>query len=130
MRNLKALAAILAALFFGAVAATLLTGCQPAKPKMKRVGTTGATTDVASDSLSPKIEIKDEKPAETAEDKAAGDKATGETPVVPKGETPTDGNPPGVKPADEKAEKDKTAGEKATAKAAEIKASAPALPKG
>src|SRR5947208_345206 len=33
MRNLKAWAAILAALFFGAVAATLLTGCQPAKPR-------------------------------------------------------------------------------------------------
>src|SRR5207245_2013376 len=106
MRNLKALAAILAALFFGAVAATLLTGCQPAKPKMKRVGTTGTTTDVASDSLSPKIEIKDEKPAE----EKADEKASEEKPVVPKGETPTDGNPPGVKPADEKAEKDKTTG--------------------
>ena len=58
MRHLKALAAILAALFFGAVAVTLLTGCQPAKPKARRGGTTGATTDASSDSLSPKIEIK------------------------------------------------------------------------
>src|SRR5690348_1300757 len=99
MRHLKALAAIIAALFLGFVAATLLTGCQPAKPKMKRGGTTGATTEV-SDSLSPKIEIKDEKPSE----EKAAEKATEEKPVVPKGETPTDANPGGVKPADEKAE--------------------------
>jgi len=125
MRHLKALAAIIAALFFGAVAAALLTGCQP-KPKSKRLGTTGATTDVASDSLSPKIEIKDEKPAE----EKAGEKAAEEKPVVPKGETPTDANPAGVKPTDEKAEKDKTPVEKAAEKAAETKATAPAVPKG
>ena len=51
MRNLKALAAILAALFFGAVAATMLAGCQPAKPRIKSLGTTGTTTDVPSDDL-------------------------------------------------------------------------------
>src|SRR5436190_5340690 len=99
MRNLKALAAILAALFFGAVAATLLTGCQPAKPKIKSLGTTGTTTDVAADDTSPKVEIKDEKSAEDkADEKAAEDKPV----AIPQGEAPTDGNPAGVKPADEK----------------------------
>jgi outer membrane protein assembly factor BamB len=134
MRHLKALAAILAALFFGAVAAALLTGCQPAKPKKPRAGTTGATTDVASDSLSPKIEIKEDKPAEEKAEEKAADKAADEKPVVPKGETPTDANPAGVKPTDEKAEKDKTAVEKQAERAeervAERKATGKVLPKG
>src|SRR5947207_826557 len=64
MRHLKALAAIIAALFFGAVAATLLTGCQPAKPKIgTAVGTTSTTTDSPEITI-PKTEIKDEKPDE------------------------------------------------------------------
>ena len=64
MRHMKALAAILAALFFGAVAVTLLTGCQPAKPRIPSVGTTSATTGAAPDVSESKGEIKDEKPAE------------------------------------------------------------------
>src|SRR5436190_22581486 len=70
MRNLKALAAIAAALFLGAVAATLLAGCQPTRPKIKSLGTTGTTTDAPSDDTSPKAEIKDEKPDEEKEKSA------------------------------------------------------------
>src|SRR5438477_12398305 len=103
MRHLKALAAIIAALFFGAVAATLLTGCQPAKPKIGTIGTTSTTTDSPEITI-PKTEIKDEKPDE--------EKSGEKTPVLPPGEKPTDGNPPGVNPADEKAAKDKPTEEK------------------
>src|SRR5258708_4170492 len=95
MRNLKALAAIIAALFLGAVAATFLAGCQPAKPRIKPLGTTGTTTDASPKIEVPQAEIKDEKPAD---EKAVDDKPA----VLPKGETPSDGNPPGVKPVDEK----------------------------
>src|SRR5438552_109396 len=104
MRNLKALAAILAALFFGAVAATILAGCQPAKPKIKSIGTTGTTTDASRDDAAPKAEIKDEVPPEgKADEKATEDKPAEDKPAaIPKGETPTDGNPAGVQPADEK----------------------------
>src|SRR5262245_13621120 len=106
MRHMKALAAILAALFFGAVAVTLLTGCQPTKPRNRRVGTTGTTTDASSDSLKPKIEIKDEKAAE--------EKATDVKPAEEKAEEKaTD-----AKPAEEKAEKNTTAVEKPAEKSA------------
>jgi outer membrane protein assembly factor BamB len=76
MRNLKALAAIAAALFLGAVAATLLAGCQPAKPKGKPSLHTGATTDASPEITIPKSEIKDEKPTEDkpVDEKAADDK--------------------------------------------------------
>src|SRR5688572_22294686 len=103
MQNVKAWAAILAALFMGAVAATLLTGCQPAKPKISSSGPTSATTSASPDVSDSKGEIKDEKPAEEkpAEEKK-DEKAADEAPVVPKGETPTDANPAGVKPEDVK----------------------------
>jgi outer membrane protein assembly factor BamB len=118
MRHLKALAAIIAALFCGAVAAALLTGCQPAKPKITtNVGTTSTTTDSPEITI-PKTEIKDEKT----------DEAKSEDKVLPAGEKPSDGNPAGVKPSDEKAEKDKTAEEKAKEGKQDEKASA--LPKG
>src|SRR5262245_2324028 len=99
MRNLKALAAIVAALFLGAVAVTLLSGCQPKKPKGKPMGTTSTTTDVEPQIEVPKTEIKDDKPASEKESAPAdADKPA----VLPKGEAPSDGNPAGVKPADEK----------------------------
>jgi putative pyrroloquinoline-quinone binding quinoprotein len=126
MRNLKAWAAILAAIFCGTVAVTLLSGCQPAKIKRNRGGTTGATTDVGSDRLSPKIEIKDEPPADANKD----EKSTDDKAVVPKGEAPTEGNPDGVKPRDEKADQDKTAVEKAAGTSAETKREAAVAPKG
>src|SRR3954467_7893384 len=113
MRKRKALAAIIAALFCGAVAAALLTGCQPAKPKIgTNVGTTSTTTDSPEITV-PKTEIKDEKP----DDEKSADK------VLPPGEKPSDGNPDGVKPADEKADKDKPAAEKSAEKSS-------GLPKG
>src|SRR6478672_4797460 len=117
MRHLKALAAIIAALFCGAVAAALLTGCQPAKPKITSVGTTSTTTD-SPEIIVPKTEIKDEKPDE----EKSADK------VLPPGEKPSDGNPSGVKPSDEKAEKDKTDVEKAKEEKSDEKSSV--LPKG
>ena len=79
MRNLKALAAIIAALFLGAVAATFLAGCQPAKPRVKSLGTTSATTDASPKVEVPQTEIKDEKPADEKESKADDEKA-----VLPK----------------------------------------------
>src|SRR6476660_1836694 len=120
MRTLKALAAIIAAIFCGAVAVTLLAGCQPAKPRVKTLGTTSTTTDAAPKIEVPQSEIKDEKPAD---EKAADKPADEKTDVLPKGETPSDGNPPGVKPADEKAAKDKPAVDKGNDRAA-------VLPKG
>jgi outer membrane protein assembly factor BamB len=121
MRNVKAMAAILAALFFGMIAATLLTGCQPKKPKVGTPTTTSGTTDGPTITI-PKTEIKDE-PADA--DKPADDK-----PVVPTGETPTSGNPAGVKPADVKPEEAKTDEQKAEAKASEAKTSADPAPTG
>jgi len=97
MRNVKALAAILAALFVGLIAATLITGCQPKKPKGRSVGTTSTTTDASPTITIPKQEIKDEPPPEgKSEDK-----------VLPPGEKPSDGNPAGVQPKDEKSAEDK-----------------------
>jgi len=81
MRNLKAMAAILAALFLGAVAATFLAGCQPAKPRIKSLGTTSTTTDASPKIEVPKEEIKDEKPA----DEKPAEKASEEKPALPKG---------------------------------------------
>jgi outer membrane protein assembly factor BamB len=109
MRNLKALAAIFAAIFLGTVAATLLTGCQPNKPSASgRSGTSSTATDAAPTITIPKEEIKDETPAARPADKPPADEAP-----APKGVTPTEGNPAGVKPADEKAASDQPAETKA-----------------
>src|SRR5262245_29064367 len=103
MRNVKALAAIVAALFLGLVAVTLLSGCQPARPSRPRAGgTTGSTTNAAPKITIPKEEVKDESPDKPAEKSP-----------MPKGEPPTDANPAGVKPADEKADADKPVDAKA-----------------
>jgi len=118
MRNLKAFAAIFAAIFLGTLAATLLTGCQPNKPSAPSPGGSSSTaTDAAPTITIPKEEIKDEQPAAKPADEAPS----------PKGETPTEGNPAGVKPADEKAASDQPA----EAKAKEAAPSpSPALPAG
>jgi outer membrane protein assembly factor BamB len=100
MRNVKALAAIIAALFFGAMAATFLAGCQPAKPRIKSLGTTSTTTDASPKIEIPNTEIKDEKPAD---EKPASEKAADD------------------KPADEKSATEKPAEEKATDKPADEK---------
>src|SRR5947208_14358884 len=87
MRNAKAIAAILAALVLGMVAATLITGCQPAKPRGSSVGTTSTTTDAGPQITIPKGEIKDEKPGEAS----AAEPKPVDKPVLPAGEKPTDG---------------------------------------
>jgi len=102
MQNVKAWAAILAALFMGAIAATLLTGCQPAKPKISSSGPTSATTGASPDVSESKGEIKDEKPAEDKAEEKKDEKAADEA-TVPKSETPADAKPE-EKPATEKAE--------------------------
>jgi outer membrane protein assembly factor BamB len=91
MRSLKTFAAIMAALFLGMLAATLLAGCQPAKPKGKPVGTTSTTTDASTDNVAPKKEIKDEPTT---------DKPVDEKPAEEKA---ADAKPADVKPAEEKA---------------------------
>src|SRR5438105_15938029 len=106
MQNAKALAAIFVALLMGTIAATLVSGCRPAA-RRGGVGNTGSTTTDAGPRISiPKDEVKEEK---AADEKAAEEK---EKPVLPKGETPSDGNPDGVKPADEKPTAAKPADEK------------------
>src|SRR5262245_39493615 len=100
MRSLKTLAAIVAALFLGAVAATLLAGCQPAKPKGTKVGATSTTTDASTDTVEPKKEIKDEKPAEAKED------------AKPADEKPAEGKAAEEKTATEKPAEDKAASAK------------------
>jgi outer membrane protein assembly factor BamB len=108
MRNLKALAAIVAALLFGAIAATLIAGCQPAKPRIGSVGTTGTTTDATRDSSTAKTEIKDES---TTEEKAKDAKE--EKPATPASEEkPTEGKATDDKPASEKTDADKPADKK------------------
>jgi outer membrane protein assembly factor BamB len=132
MRNLKALAAIIAALFLGMLAATLLTGCQPAKPRIRTSATTSGTTDAPPKIEIPGEEIKDkpveDKPVEKATDdpspakkdepqsdarpaepRVDADKPAEDKPVLPRGEPPTDANPAGVKPEDAKAKKDRPA---------------------
>jgi len=120
MRSLKTFAAIIAALFLGAVAATLLAGCQPAKPTMKASRVTSTTTDASTDTVEPKAEIKDEKPAEPSEEKPAATKEEAkpadEKPAEEKGATdkPAEDKPAEEKPAEEKADSAKPDEKKAT----------------
>ena len=66
-----------------------VSGCQPAKPRIKsNVGTTSTTTEFADDHV-PKAEIKDDKPdRRQAGNEKASDKATNDKPVLPKGKSP------------------------------------------
>lgn len=114
MRSLKTMAAIVAALFLGAVAATLLAGCQPAKPKIKSVGTTSTTTDASTDTVEPKAEIKDEKPAEPTEEKAATPKEDAKPADEKPAEEKAADKPADVKPDAPKPETAKPADEKST----------------
>jgi hypothetical protein len=107
MRNMKAMAAIIAALFLGAIAATLFTGCQPKKPRGSSVGTTGTTTDASSAVTAPKIEIKDDKPAveDKAKDETPADPPAADAKPAEKSDTkPAESNPADAKPAAAKTE--------------------------
>src|SRR5262249_38970447 len=125
MRNLKALAAIAAALFLGAVAATLLAGGQPAKPKGKPSLHTGATTDASPEISIPKAEIKDEKPAD---EKSADEKASTDDKPVEKAAEDKKGD---EKSSDDKPAEAKSARAKRTEQAAPtgVVAARPTAPK-
>jgi outer membrane protein assembly factor BamB len=105
MQNLKALAAIVAALALGFVAATVITGCQPPAPTRP-----GGSTHTDG---GPEVTIPSEKAEKPAEDKPAEDKPAEDKPAEKAtedkaAEKPAD-KPAEEKPADKKPDEEKPA---------------------